>query len=165
MYHEFTRGKIIITTVVAITLFLNAIGIWFVQTWLLKWHAEVAQTLSDPAALGALHALQSWFIANQESFFTNRMLNFGLVIFMCLLLYLGHKSLRWLWAIHWLTRGSIGLSVSIVALKYIPQGNQLLLLAFLASSMYVICAILLIAAPSIGIYMKTMSRPTGARRL
>ncbi len=165
MYNEFTRGKIIITTVVAIALFINGIGIWFVQTWLLKWYAELARPLSDPAARGALRELQSWFITNQETFFTNRVLNFGMVTFLCLLLYLGHGSLRWLWAVHWLTRGILGFALSIVALKYVGQSNQLLALSFLLSSTYVICAILLFSEPSIRVYMNSMRRPASARRI
>ncbi len=165
MQNEFTRGKIIITTIVAITLFLNGIGIWFVQTWLLKWYAELAQTLSSPAARESLHALQSWFVTNQETFFSNRLLNFGIVTFLCLLLYLGHNSLRWLWAIHWLTRGIIGIGVSIVALKYIEQYNHLLVLGLFTSSAYIICGIIMISAPSIRVYMDAMRRPAGARRI
>ena len=164
MQNEFTRGKIIVTSIVAITLFINGTGIWFARTWLLKWYAELAQSLTDPAARESIQILQTWFVMNQKSFLTNQGLNYGVVIFMCLLLYLGYNWLRWLWAIHWLARGIAGTFVSIVAFVYIEQFNRLLGLGLLISLIYVVCGLLMICAPSVRIYMNAMRRPASRFR-
>ncbi len=164
MQNEFTRGKIIVTTIITTVLITNGIGIWFTQSWLLRWYGELAQTLTDPAARDSARTLQSWFIMNQESFSTHQGLNYSIVIFLCLLLYLGYSWLRWLWAFHWLMRGTVGAFTSVVAFIDIAQFNPLLALGLLTSLIYVVCGMTMLFSPNVQAYMNAMRWPATSVR-
>jgi hypothetical protein len=164
MQSEFTRGKIIVTTIITIVLFTNGIGIWFTQSWLLRWYGELAQTLTDPVARGSAQTVQTWFVMNQKSFLANQGLNYGVVILLCLMLYLGYGWLRWLWGIHWLVRGLVGTFASVTALLYIEQFSHLLALGLLTSLIYIVCGMTMLFSPAVQAYMNAMRWPATSVR-
>ncbi|MCB0062707.1 MAG: hypothetical protein KDE19_11350 [Caldilineaceae bacterium] len=158
---EFVRGKTIVTTVVTTILLMNGIGIWFAKTWLLKWYAEVVMTIRDPQALTAAKALQTWFVMNQETFLANQLLNFAIIIFLCIMLFIGFNWLRWVWAIHWVTRGVLGSFACIIATFYIGLFHPLVAVGLLVSLIYLVCGLSMICSSSVHLYMKSMRRPVG----
>lgn len=158
MHREFEQGKRMVASVIAIIVVMNGVGIWLVQTWLHTWHGQLIGGLHDPTALQAARALRNWFITNQESFLPNYAANYAVVITFCLLLYIGFAWLRWLWAIHWIVRGAIGL----VACTFFAQwiGPHLLFgLGVIASLLYLGCGSVMLFSPSINTYMHNLRRP------
>lgn len=159
MPQEFVKGKIIVTVIIGIVLLINGIGLWFTKTWMLHWYVDLLETLTDPAARDAARALETWFVMNQSRFVANQGMNFGIVILLSLMLYLGFNWLRWLWAIHWLARGIVGLFATVVALLYIEQFHRLLVVGLLVSLLYVICGLTMIISPSVRCYMHALRKP------
>ncbi|MEZ4620301.1 MAG: hypothetical protein R2867_32995 [Caldilineaceae bacterium] len=138
---------------------------WFLQNWLIKWYAELAPTLSDPAARSnASRSLQTWFIMHQYGILANKGVSFGIVLVLCMVLYAGYNWVRWLWAAHWLARGIVGLFVTFVAYSYINVFNRLLSTTLLISVAYVACGLIMVFSPSVRVYMDTMRRPHGRVR-
>ena len=161
MSNEFSRGKIIITATVGVVILLNSMGIWFNQNRLLKWYAELAQTLTDQIARDALRELQTWFLVNQGGIFSNQWLNYSVIIFLCLMLYLGYDWSRWFWAIYWLAGSIVGAFVSTVTWAYLGHFDRLLAISYTVSAIYLICGITIVASRSVRTYMRTMRYPAG----
>jgi len=166
MSNEFSRGKIFITATIGAIIMINGIGIWFNNNRLLKWSAELAQTVPDRTTRDALAMLQSWFIINQEGVFANQWLNYSAIIFLCLLLYVGYNWSRWIWAIYWLTSGAIGIFFSTYMLTYLGYLDRLIAVGYSISIIYVLCGTVMVMSRSVHTYIFAMRSPAhGLRRM
>lgn len=159
MRREFARGKSIVTAVIATILLLNGVGIWFAQTLLLHWYVDLVESVGEPRAMESARMLQTWFVMNQETFMANQVLNFGVVIFLCIMLFIGYNWLRWIWAIHWVLRGVLGTVACFFALLYIKQFSPLIGIGAVVSILYLICGISMLCSHSVYVYMQSLRRP------
>ncbi len=159
MYQEFEQGKRIVTGVIGVILLINGLGLWLSRTWLLTWHGRLIESINEPAAIEAAKTLRNWFIANQETFFTNRAANYAVVICFCLLLFIGIDWLRRLWAAHWLLRGLLGLVACFFFGEWISYFHIIFGLGLVTSLIYIACGSLMLLSPSVALYMHSLRRP------
>ena len=77
----------------------------------------------------------------------------------CLLLFIGFDWLRWLWALHWISRGLLGIVVCVFFANGIGYFQIIFALGLLTSLVYIGCGSFMLLSPSVAVYMHSLRPP------
>ncbi|MEZ4865346.1 MAG: hypothetical protein R3C14_28820 [Caldilineaceae bacterium] len=163
MSRKFKRGKGVVTAVIAAIILLNGFNLLLAHSLLFQWYADfmtgVGQT---PLSRTEVAQINGAFVTgpalNTELLWAEQAMNFGFVLLCATILYLGYGWIRWLWGIGWLIKGGTGIVAALLVATHLGKLPNLVLAGLCISTIYAICALLLLFSPSVHHYMQRMQR-------